>query len=170
MYSNDNDASAPQHTWYSDFAGVRGNHIQVLPEDRPLNTYLGNGAIAECPSDKGDSWKPEKNTHIFTNHGSSYHAPWYGAPFNSSTIIGTGSLKTISFIKPSYKGLFFSIIVSSGREWAVPQSKWHHNKKPLFPISFADGSARVINFEWKLVTHSPPRSTMDWMIDNLGYY
>ena len=50
------------------------------------------------------------------------------------------------------------------------KAKWHNQKNPLFPVSFIDGHAEVINFSWKKKTGYYPKGSMDWRIENLGYY
>ena len=176
IYAKSNNQIAVAHTWYSDFAGIEGRHIGVPEEDRPLNEYLSSGEVAECPSDKGDSWRPERNTHIFTNHGSSYHVTYAtSSSIGFSTSVGRpGSQQRINVLNFEYsskKILFYPIIITNSRDWFHPAARWHEAANPRFPVSFLDGHAEYFNFSWKKRGANAPRSrNIETQIENIGYY
>ena len=165
LYSSNNNNVAVYHYTASDFAGQdrRGENHKRL-----LNNYLHGVGVAECPSDKG--WKTvrhprEDHDNSFQKNGNSYHAAYWGAstesraggqyPVGFSTSPRTVKTLVHKFIQADKKVMFFNKNIRGANQifWLYPKLRashsWHSLTKMIYPTSFIDGSARIVNYETK---------------------
>lgn len=182
MYSDDNDELAVFHDWYHDYAGANGDHnwaSSYTPDKRPLNSYLddkeGISEIAKCPSDIGQGWTGGGFRVEDTNYdlyGSSYVAKWMTTmnidPF---TNVRGGDIKVSDFDYVSEKALFYQKNLNAGRTFNMAQARWHDKKNPKYPLGFADGHVKNINFSWKKSSETAPNvGGIEARINAYGYY
>ena len=75
MYAGDNSDSFPRHPDWASVGGQDGRFFTfVAATNRPLNAYVHNLHIFECPADKGDS--DTEATNCFGVYGNSYLVEW----------------------------------------------------------------------------------------------
>ena len=197
MYGASNSNLAVYHYTASDFVGQdrRGQNHKRL-----LNQYLNSVKVAECPSDKG--WKTvrhprEDHDNSFKKNGNSYHAAYWGAasetrrggqyPVGFSTSVRRNKIFIQKFDYPDKKIMFFNKNIRGANQlfWVYPRIRphhsWHSLKEMIYPNSFIDGSARIINFATKKTrtgisaqyTRSMRNSGITYfeaMIDQFGWY
>lgn len=163
-YASQNDQFAVQHTWYNDFAGKQGNYgwsaSQIPEEGRPLNAYA-SPEIATCPSDIGDSWY-RWNYNESYNHGSSYIAPFAtrNTIYRSTNTSSTTNIMLTKFDFPDKKILFHNVNIQYPRDFnhVSGKARWHDYNEPKYPVSFMDGTARIVNFNWRKQSGYYPRA------------
>jgi prepilin-type N-terminal cleavage/methylation domain-containing protein len=176
LYASTNGQLAVVHTWYRDFIGESGYKGWGSPEEeRPLNQFA-DPEVGKCPSDKGavnNNW----NKSQWDAFGSSYYVT-YASSTNVDKSTNVPSSKTglyvTEFLKPDRKIMFYNSNLGFGtkKDWNHPsgKAKWHSTKNPQYPVSFIDGHAEFLNFSWKKKSGYYPKGTMNWRIENLGYY
>lgn len=179
-YASRNNQFAITHQWYNDIIGPSGKHGwgKLFPEEgRPLNEFVGK-EVGRCPSDKGDPYYSWNNNEA-DNFGSSYLVTYAtGTSINASTNIVNISGKTwnsginvLKFDLPSKKILFHNVVLTFARDWtSSAKAKWHDEINPRFPVAFVDGHAEFFNFSWKKKSKYYPKGSIDWKVENLGYY
>lgn len=186
MYALENNDNAVLHKWYVDFAGGQGTHryaAPYMPTERPLNEYLGdpNGesGVASCPSDLGDVYKRNDNTKSrYIEFGTSYTAKYatsmnidaFTNITNNSDREWNSGVSLAGFDNVSSKGLFYNNNLGGGRSWDSVEMRWHNKNEAIFPLSFADGHAKAINFYWKKTLMFAPRENAEQRIERYGYY
>jgi prepilin-type N-terminal cleavage/methylation domain-containing protein len=179
VYANSNGQYAVQHTWYRDTIGIKGSHSWGShPEDqRPLNAYASPG-VAECPSDKGLTFR-NWNKSEFRTFGNSYFTNMASTSAVSKATnimskdgkVWSGGIMPIKFEWPDKKILLYTVNLHNGVDWNDPsgKAKWHSQKRPQYPVSFADGHAEYFHFAYKKNQKSL-KGNDEWKVTNHGFY
>lgn len=159
MYADDWDGVSIFHTFYNDFAGITGTIHWGLPgEERPLNPYLTDAkAATSCPADKGDPLKSTSGSE-YQMFGNSYilqKASGWNVGQVSNNWNNTEVIKLTQFENPWQKVSFHTAMIRADRKWYLPQTRWHNQTEPEFPISFVDGHAENFYIWWKPTDHPP---------------
>lgn len=175
LYATTNNHYAVQHTWYRDTLGKKGSHGwgSHTEDQRPLNAYAGPG-IAECPSDKGLTFRSWNNSEYET-FGNSYFTTIFNGHSSvrmATNIVGRSSgVMPMKFEWPTKKIILYSVNLHSSVNWNDPngKSKWHSNKFPKYPVSFIDGHGEYFHFAYKK-TQQNLVGPDAWKVESHGFY
>jgi prepilin-type N-terminal cleavage/methylation domain-containing protein len=191
MYPDEHDGYAVRHQWYTDFVGWDGEHHwspDSKTKPRLLNQYIGGdvggkgydiprsdgaGAVAQCPSDKGDALYPSRPARwiVFGNSYVVQYASSGHANIAHSTCVGPDpgkSIKVDKFAEPEYKIAIYPNTWNNNRAWTSEQTRWHGQglNDPRIPTSFVDGHVEHFYIWWRPTGARPSGKN----IDRDGYY
>jgi prepilin-type N-terminal cleavage/methylation domain-containing protein len=135
MYFNDNDDFYPAHDGWATFGGGGGTSIyyesRTPAKKRPLNRYINNVRVFECPADAGDSYGIGLAKHCFTEYGTSYLGMWSGDYFGVQKVtdrIGGRPIKGSEVgVSPTNKIIQGDWNWAPYREQYKVRSSWWHN-------------------------------------------
>jgi prepilin-type N-terminal cleavage/methylation domain-containing protein len=176
MYAGDDKDSFPRHPDWASVGGQDGTFFTfVAATNRPLNQYLHDLQIFECPADKGDS--DTSATSCFGVYGNSYLVAWadYESPdpidpgdttkrflFRTRSVTAAASVSDpssppdpgITPMKTStMSGNASTKIIQGDWVWQAnrlntdPRSVWHNYRgKSLSVMLFGDGHATAYHF------------------------
>ena len=170
MYASDNNDSFPRHPDWASVGGQDGTfYTFVAATNRPLNKYIQNLQIFDCPADKGDADTGVKN--CFQAYGNSYLVAWadkkgrdpidprdttkrYCFRTRSVTAPADNSDAGITPMKISaIRGDVSTKIIQGDWVWHAnrlntdPKSVWHNFRgKSLSVMLFGDGHGTAYQF------------------------
>jgi len=176
MYAGDNNDSFPRHPDWASVGGQNGIFFTfVAATNRPLNQYLHNLQIFDCPADKGDSDTGANS--CFGVYGNSYLVEWadYETPdpvdpgdttkrylFRTRSVTAAADASDPSItpdpgIKPmktsTMSGNATTKIIQGDWVWQAnrpntdPKSVWHNFRgKSLSVMLFGDGHGTAYHF------------------------
>jgi prepilin-type N-terminal cleavage/methylation domain-containing protein len=170
QYLLDHKSRYPQLPTYYALMGNRGVHYAPDVTTRPLNAYLGyrtdgsSIALAECPSDKGDSVENPSlgPTSSYIKWGTSYLPAWYHDPIsrtkavfgsNGVNVPATASATQQSFRRPDNKLIMADWPWYGNRHYNLEPNQWH-TSDPVdrrFSTLFSDAHVELFFFDRDLV-------------------
>ena len=154
LYTNDHDDKYPYHTSWSNLLGKVGTSgaygsTSASAQMRPLNYYLsGTGAVAECPSDKGDPLNSGVK-NCFESFGTSYLVQWRSHNFGVGRVTSNiySQIPSVSeWEKPTKKLIISDWVWHGNRKFTNSQTKWHDRKVRRYPTLFADSHVEIFTF------------------------
>jgi prepilin-type N-terminal cleavage/methylation domain-containing protein len=98
MYASDNNDNYPVHSDWGNSGGQMGSlsnfdtYGAATPAtNRPLNIYVKNPTVFQCPSDKGDAYSTYTGgpvVNCFREYGNSYLIEWAGSTWGVQQVDG----------------------------------------------------------------------------------
>jgi prepilin-type N-terminal cleavage/methylation domain-containing protein len=186
MYASDNNDFYPMHTDWGDAEGQIGalsNYqtygAEIPATKRPLNHYLINPKVAQCPADKGDDYSTYTAgvvANCFEDYGNSYLVEWGGDAFavlqvdgdslSPGTAQGTSIKGATIAQKPTTKIIQGDWPWHGNRPDTTPQDLWHdysgHDGQDML---YGDAHAAYFHFpknELELLSQTPSPSFLWW--------
>lgn len=185
LYTDDNNDKYPVHDGWAATGGkfwsnavVSGNAAyyggKVAETNRPLNRYVGNPEVFQCPADKGDSLNTPAKT-CYLGWGNSYLVQWASDSFRVKKVTGDSKAPTLDSGKPSKVSDFAAAptkkILQGDWPWHANRSTsdkrtiWHNFKGKRYEnMLFADGHVEFFRFppqmdQW---ISTPPSASFTW--------
>ena len=149
--------------------GTQGTYQYARGTDsqRPLNSYIGSVAIAQCPLDKENAFSNNEITAVWL--GSTYMPSQWNSRIND--LNGSGNGQVLGNVRNPVAMVFLTEFASyhmatlyNWNRANRPQAYFHNPKRPYFPFLFVDGHAtHHMIIEGTGLEHS--RDTIDFTND-----
>lgn len=153
MYADEFDNSMPVHYNWSTVSGKLGTSSLYAAnrynfDSRPLNLYLLDPEVSNCPSDIGDSLQPASIRSCYEAYGTSYLVQWNGSYFGVAPATrSTRSIKMNEYdASPHNKMLIADWPWHGNRRLSRPRTRWHSKYLRLYGTAFLDGHGEAIDF------------------------
>jgi prepilin-type processing-associated H-X9-DG protein len=151
IYTEDHDGYYPQVRSWEGLSGKRGNSrtygaIYHSPEQKPLNSYLGNNyQLSECPSDLGDGLTGANKA--FDAYGTSYLIQLNGNFFRVKHLFhNTNPVHRSEIERTDNKIVMADWPWHPNRTLSMPKSRWHSPDTRSYNTLFADGHSELLFF------------------------
>ena len=154
LYADENDSCFNWQGWYHNNYGMNPNDEEDPALDRLLNLFTDTRALAECPSDNGDS--RFNVSSAYRRHGTSYYTPF--SPGNHINLHGVESLTTngddgalprqMSYYQnTSEKMLVTEISLWPTRPVSDSKNRWHYKgtNSKKHTVLFLDGHSKFLS-------------------------
>ena len=153
LYTNDNNGVYPVHSTWSNLLGGIGtkgyySSSSFKFESRPLNIYLTDPKVSECPSDRGDSLNSGVD-NCYEAYGTSYLTQWNRYNFRTAKVTSATSPARVSDFEraPSTKLLLAEWPWHGNRKLVYKKTQWHnYGASRTFNTTFADGHVEFYEF------------------------
>jgi prepilin-type N-terminal cleavage/methylation domain-containing protein len=159
MYADDFDNSMPVHYNWSPLSGKRGTSSKYAAnlydfDSRPLNLYLLDPEVSNCPSDIGDSYYGDEIENCYDAYGTSYLVQWNSSAFGVSPVTSSGRRVNLTeySVSPHNKIFLADWAWHGNRPLSRLRTRWHSEYSRLFSTAFSDGHGEALDYGMAIET------------------